>query len=103
MGSGADMEHEMKWLALALGKLTVEQRSELQKMIRAYLTSKWVTLGTSEVQNTDAQRKGWDGSIKGNKTATEIQAERKAALEKAKAKREEMRKNYVGHVTLIKQ
>jgi 2'-5' RNA ligase len=62
-----------------------------------------VTLGAPEVKNTDAERKGWDGSVKGKKTATEIQADRKAALEKAKAKREAMRKNYVGHVTLIKQ
>jgi hypothetical protein len=102
-GSGADIEREMKWLALALGKLTPEQRIELRKMIREYLTSKWVTIETPEVKNTDSERKGWDGSVKWNKATQEVSTDRKAAIEKAKAKREEMRKNYVGHVTLIKQ
>ena len=102
MGSGADMEHQIQGLGMAIGKLTPTDRDTLIKMIREYLTTKGLTLGTSEVKTNEAERKGWDGSVKGKKTATEIQAERASLLAKAKAKREEMRKEYVGHVTLMK-
>ena len=102
MGTGTDMEHQIKGIGMAIGKLTPTDREALIKMIREYLTAKGITLGAPEVKKDETERKGWDGSIKGKKTDTEIQAERAALLAKAKAKRETMRKEYVGHVTLMK-
>ena len=71
-------------------------------MIQEYFVSKGLTLGDPEVKKDETERKGWDGSIKGKKTDTEIQTDRAALLEAAKTKREAMRKEYVGHVTLMK-
>ena len=102
MGSGTDTEHQIQGIGMAIGKLTPTDRDALIKMIREYLVSKGITLGAPEVKKDETERKGWDGSIKGNKTVTEIQAERATLLAKAKAKREAMRKEYVGHVTLMK-
>lgn len=51
MGSGASLEQEMKWLQLAMGKLTPEQRKELLKLIRDYLTSKGVTTPSNNENN----------------------------------------------------
>lgn len=102
MGTGTDMEDPMHNLSMAIGRLTPTDRDTLIKMIREYLTSKGLTLGAPEVKKDETERKGWDGSIKGKKTDTEIQTERSALLAKAKEKREAMRKEYVGHVTLMK-
>ena len=102
MGSGTNMEHQIKGLGAAIGKLTPTDREALIQMIREYLTTKGITLGNPEVKKDETERKGWDGSIKGKKTDTEIQAERAALLMKAQIKREAMRKEYVGHVTLMK-
>ncbi len=102
MESGADKEHQIQGLGMAISRLTPTDRDTLVKMIREYLTSKGLTLGAPEVKKNETERKGWDGSIKGKKTDTEIQAERAALIAKREAKREAMRKEYAGHVTLMK-
>ncbi|MBC7504081.1 hypothetical protein H7169_03845 [Candidatus Gracilibacteria bacterium] len=102
MGSGKDMADQMHGLNIAIGKLTPADRDTLVKMIREYLTSKGITIGAPEVKKDETERKGWDGSIKGKKTDTETQTDRATLLEKAKAKREAMKKEYVGNVTLMK-
>ncbi len=121
--TGAMMKHEMEGLKDAMEKLTPEQRVELAKMIRTYLESKGIQVPTPEVKKGEGERKGWDGSIKGNKTPDEVKAQREIMKEKIKVQREimkekikvqreimkekikalkEKQKEYTGHVTLMK-
>ncbi|NRH20804.1 hypothetical protein HOO68_02040 [Candidatus Gracilibacteria bacterium] len=106
MGTGAEiMDPEMRAITMAIVKLAPENRNELMKIIRTYLEEKGI--------QENGLKKGWDGSIKGNKTPIEIKDKHEIQKEKIKTLREkqkemraklssENKKNYVGHVTLMK-
>lgn len=91
INTGALIEANLKSLHLDMAKLTPEQKVVLTKMIREYLVAQGVTLSTPELKVSDVERKGWDGSIKGNKTANELKIERKQKLEEIKVKREALK------------
>lgn len=109
IGSGAMMgirnnlsEQEIKWLGLAMGKLKLEERMELMKMIRTYLESKGVRLPTPEIKK-DENKKGWDGSIKWNSVTQENKKQQEAMKEFIKALQEKARqKTYTDHTALMK-
>ena len=81
MGTGAEiMDPEMRAITMAIVKLAPENRNELMKIIRTYLEEKGI--------QENGLKKGWDGSIKGNKTPIEIKDKREIQKEKIKALRE---------------
>ncbi len=75
------IEQQMKWLGMAMTKLTPEQRDELMKTVRSYLESKWVTLPTQEaMKNMKGDMKD---EIKDMKSQIKNKKEEKNDLQKS--------------------
>ncbi len=80
-GSQMMIEQQMKWLGMAMTKLTPEQRDELMKTVRSYLESKWVTLPTQEaMKNMKGDMKD---EIKDMKSQIKNKKEEKNDLQKS--------------------
>ena len=62
--TGALIDANMRALHADMAKLTPEQKIGLTKLIREYLITQGITPSTPELKVNDAERKGWDGSIK---------------------------------------
>jgi hypothetical protein len=93
MGSGAMMEHETKWLMLAIGALSPADRATLVKMVRDYLVSKGIDPAKYAEKRDEIKevRKDTHEDIKDMKKVNRDAVKEKR--EAMKGKIQEMRKN----------